>query len=574
MARRSASLLFFLLLLFAGPVLAQAPRPAALTLQDAIASGKVTAEFNGTGGSSGDSVKARLAKGPKAGPGPLAVDLPSGSELESNDAAAQNMMVAAVRGVDMGGRMIEPASRIVLTGNKPVTYVLGAFCVQFEKQNPSPSTSFTLRGRDPVLACIARQTRTLSVEAIQAAVWMHTDNVTFGHINEKFPVSGQDWAAAQKAFQTCQGAASNPGTVPAQTLSMSPRGGGESLTGTRQNSGKAPPPPGAEKPPSPFLGFQSSEFRSALGQALHARYDGFAALGADTSLFQLPGMNCSLGAVGYRCLQDLKSSVGGEQQSREFIAAVSSALPAYSMIEGTGQGRIIRVIYFLHQPGSVAGRDATIFLFGDPTSVALEIVRRGPADKGEPAEFFHALALERLGDYKKALDEFVAIGVAGDNAWLERARVESDSGGAKIQSCQPVLCGLALLSQDRLQDALDTQTKIIEAQERANKKFPDSGGTQPLSYDYDVSAKIQAAMGRLVPALRDVDFAISSLPKNATTATWEALFYYDRALILVMGGRYADGAKVCGASLDIDPIDFVKSDCQFIAGLAANAASR
>src|SRR5580658_6706756 len=81
-------------------------------LQDAIASTTVTAEFRGNGGSSGDAITARLAKGPKAGPEPLEALLPAGSVLVSDDPEMQNMMVASVRGILREGNTYQPQTQI------------------------------------------------------------------------------------------------------------------------------------------------------------------------------------------------------------------------------------------------------------------------------------------------------------------------------------------------------------------------------------------------------------------------------------------------------------------------------
>jgi len=85
--------------------------------------------------------------------------------------------------------------------------VVEAYCAEFEKDNPSASTTFTLGSLDATLACIVQAAHQLSTEATQAAVWMHTDRATYAHINAKFPVSRADWTAAQDVIRRCRGAA-------------------------------------------------------------------------------------------------------------------------------------------------------------------------------------------------------------------------------------------------------------------------------------------------------------------------------------------------------------------------------
>jgi hypothetical protein len=125
------------------------------------------------------------------------------------------MMVAGVRGIEVGWNRFRPTSQIVLTDSQPVPYVLTAYCIQFEKENPSSVTRFTLEPPDPVLACIAKKGLSLTVPALQAAVWMRTDNISYAHMSQKFPINAQDWAAGQSVFLECRYAANaNSGSVP------------------------------------------------------------------------------------------------------------------------------------------------------------------------------------------------------------------------------------------------------------------------------------------------------------------------------------------------------------------------
>jgi len=177
------------------------------TLQDAIASNTVSAAFRGNGGSSGDSIIAQLAKGLNAGPEPVHALLPVGSVLVSDDPDVQNMMAVSVRGILRGENRYEPEPQIVLTDKGSDDYVLAAYCMQFEKENPSTDTRFTLKQPDPELACIAQKGTSLSVPALQAAVWMLTDGVTFDRMKQKFPITPEDWSAGEAVFLECRGRA-------------------------------------------------------------------------------------------------------------------------------------------------------------------------------------------------------------------------------------------------------------------------------------------------------------------------------------------------------------------------------
>jgi hypothetical protein len=83
----------------------------------------------------------------------------------------------------------------------PRTYVLNAYCTDFEKDNPSAGTPFRLGKVDPVLACILGEAGSTVVK--QAAVWIYTDKPSFSHVNDKFTVSQSDWDAATAIVKKC-----------------------------------------------------------------------------------------------------------------------------------------------------------------------------------------------------------------------------------------------------------------------------------------------------------------------------------------------------------------------------------
>jgi hypothetical protein len=169
-----------------------------------MANGQVRATVQGTGGSSGDSINIQIAKGPNAPAGPLEVTVPAGTVLSNGNAAGQNMVVAEVIGRVIDGSSYTPVSSIVLSGVEAATYVLSAFCMNFQKDNPSESDTFRVGPPDATLACIMTNSSELTVEARQAAVWIFTDRITYDHMNEKFPLSRQDFNAGQAVVGRCR----------------------------------------------------------------------------------------------------------------------------------------------------------------------------------------------------------------------------------------------------------------------------------------------------------------------------------------------------------------------------------
>jgi ankyrin repeat protein len=174
-------------------------------LATAVSDGKVSVTFRGTGGSSGDAIEATVVTTPKAG-GDLVLTMAPGTRLQSGNSGAQNMVIAGVRGRVIDKSSYTPGSEI-LVSNTPTTYVFDAYCTDFDKDNPSTGTKFTLGKVDPVLACILSEANSTIVK--QAAVWIYTDKASYRHVNQKFTVSQSDWDAAMAIVNKCS--AKNPG---------------------------------------------------------------------------------------------------------------------------------------------------------------------------------------------------------------------------------------------------------------------------------------------------------------------------------------------------------------------------
>jgi hypothetical protein len=183
------------------------PVPPPVTLQEAVAKGLVTVSMKGLGGSSGETIRMELRKTPAAGVSPITISIPSGSALRSGSAGEQDMVVGEISQEETPtGAMVSP-SRIVLRGTTPVRLILMAFCMEFEKDNPSESTGFRLDSSDRGLACVAEQSRKLSLAARQAAVWIYTDRITFSHMSSKFDVSSAEFSEGAAVAEKCRAAA-------------------------------------------------------------------------------------------------------------------------------------------------------------------------------------------------------------------------------------------------------------------------------------------------------------------------------------------------------------------------------
>lgn len=175
--------------------------PLNIDLQTAVSNKWITASFTGTGASTGDAimleVKRMIMK-------PMKFTIISGTTLKSQNSNKQNMIIQKVK-----GKMTSDTSYIVsdvidLSKEDKATYVLEAYCLDFEKENPDASTSFTIAGVDTMMQKILSKGRDSSStpQVIQSAIWMYSDNVQPDQIMEKIPASPEDIEKARKLVQS------------------------------------------------------------------------------------------------------------------------------------------------------------------------------------------------------------------------------------------------------------------------------------------------------------------------------------------------------------------------------------
>lgn len=198
---------------------------AQYSLPDAIAQGFVTAEVSGNGSSSGDSILITVERGDAAPPGEMTLSIPRGTVLAPGIGAMQKMVVSGVRGERVSASQYAPGSSIVVPESGRKTYMVEAYCAEFAKENPSTSTTFQFEPVNPRLECLLKWGKMLglSVNAVQAAVWMETDKATYELATEKFQVSPADWQEACKVRAACAEESAESPQEPAVTLPAAPQ---------------------------------------------------------------------------------------------------------------------------------------------------------------------------------------------------------------------------------------------------------------------------------------------------------------------------------------------------------------
>jgi tetratricopeptide (TPR) repeat protein len=324
----------------------------------------------------------------------------------------------------------------------------------------------------------------------------------------------------------------------------------------------AVPAPKAESQIAP--NFQSREFRSALGGVLHARFDSFAELKTGTTLFQLPQMNCSLSPEGesasYLCSAPASSNSEAGKLYGSLTSAVAAALPGYPLCTKPSTVQDIEVTSFCHYPKMFV-IDASVR--SGRGTVSVEVFSREAGDRGEPVQFLHAYALAEVGRHADAVSALKPIlGPGASQQTYDRERDAYDTALKWTQDCalQQSCMASDFLAIGNTAAALRWQRQRIESLLEAEKENvhqgekldPASAKSLALADAYDLNARIKAAMGKLEPALRDLDSAFDALPRNAKSATREATYSDHRALMLAESKKYAEAAKACRQSLSIE----------------------
>ena len=175
-----------------------------LELREALAQGLVEAQVRGNGSSSGDSIIVELTR---KVPRSLELTIPAGTVLRSKDSAAQNMVVLGVRGIPIGGGKFRPVSTMRLTSDAPQEFLLEAYCLDFDRENPSGDTGFSVGElASPQVQAVFEALGKVpaaqrAIGAIQTAIWVVTDDVCERELQARFQVGAADLEAAQDILE-------------------------------------------------------------------------------------------------------------------------------------------------------------------------------------------------------------------------------------------------------------------------------------------------------------------------------------------------------------------------------------
>jgi len=111
------------------------------------------------------------------------------------------MIASGLKGERISDTTYRPCKKIVLADNRIHTFVVEAYCLDFEKDNPTQANKFVISETDPDtlrFIWVAKQER-LSMNTIQAALWIRRSSIDEQGLLGRFNVTAEEVKRA-KAF--------------------------------------------------------------------------------------------------------------------------------------------------------------------------------------------------------------------------------------------------------------------------------------------------------------------------------------------------------------------------------------
>jgi hypothetical protein len=164
-----------------------------MALKDALTVGAIDGAFEGNGSSSGDSISLRAKGALKLSVCPSEIE--RGTVLVSVNPAAQNMVLVQLRGI-ADGAFLRPAVSLRFEPDIEAEYAFEAYCLNFEKDNPSGRDRFALQGTAPEAVLRVLNVPDSTVQGRQLAIWAVTDNISSRDARDKFQATDEDIAVA------------------------------------------------------------------------------------------------------------------------------------------------------------------------------------------------------------------------------------------------------------------------------------------------------------------------------------------------------------------------------------------
>lgn len=177
-----------------------------VSLPDAVDRRLVAIQINATGSASGDVITLRVQRMAHKD---LFVTVPRGMILANANANEQDLVVRRLKGEDTGSGGYYAADVIGLEDEDEHTFILEAYCLEADKDNPSQGSSLAvgqIAGSDVMAVLDAFDENDESdsnIRAFQAAIWVVTDDVTLRELEEiDYGLSSDDLELVRHILET------------------------------------------------------------------------------------------------------------------------------------------------------------------------------------------------------------------------------------------------------------------------------------------------------------------------------------------------------------------------------------
>jgi hypothetical protein len=97
---------------------------------------------------------------------------------------------------------MKPVAELRFEPGVEAEYAFEAYCLNFEKDNPSGSDRLLIEGRAQEEVVRILNVPSSSIEGRQLAIWAVTDDISAADAREKFQATSADLAAARKILQS------------------------------------------------------------------------------------------------------------------------------------------------------------------------------------------------------------------------------------------------------------------------------------------------------------------------------------------------------------------------------------
>lgn len=183
---------FAALAVIAGPVRA-AEVQTVVSLEDAVRQGLVKVDVNACGGAYGDAIEVAVQRLVDR---EVRVKVEPGTVFVSVGGDVQNMAGRRIKGEMINQDSYRPTDVMVLADGTRRTYLVEAYCMDYEKPAPKANDGFKLAARDPRAARVLVRTPLanvdVSIEAIQSALWMDRAGVSGDELRQKHGFTNVD----------------------------------------------------------------------------------------------------------------------------------------------------------------------------------------------------------------------------------------------------------------------------------------------------------------------------------------------------------------------------------------------